>query len=89
MVETKKRSKMVQGLGKGSLSFQLPKFQIEIGFWKEASDLKYNVLKSSEDSFEILGFYNHETNIIRIRQESLHANDKQYSGMISDFVFHL
>lgn len=80
-------SKMVQSSDKGPLSFELPKFQIEIGFWKGASDLKYNVLKSSEDSFEILGFYNHDTNIVRIRHESLHKGNKEYSGMISNLLY--
>ncbi|KAJ1605528.1 APG7-like ubiquitin activating enzyme E1 [Cryptosporidium canis] len=71
---------MAVGQVKASLSFGLPTLQIEVGFWKRASDLKYNILKSSEDSFEILGFYNHEANIIRVRQESLDVNDGEYSG---------
>ncbi|OII72368.1 uncharacterized protein cubi_01248 [Cryptosporidium ubiquitum] len=71
---------MIQDSERGSLKFELPKLQIEVGFWKAASNFKYNVLKSNEDSFEILGFYNQETNIIRIRQESLNANNKDYSA---------
>ncbi|KAH8583012.1 uncharacterized protein ELE39_003540 [Cryptosporidium sp. chipmunk genotype I] len=74
---------MIQSLQEGLLNFELPKLQIEVGFWKAASNLKYNVIKSSEDSFEILGFYNQETNVIRIRQESLNSNNKEYSGTVS------
>lgn len=77
---------MIQNTKKGLLNFELPKFQVEVGFWKAASNHKYNVLKSSESSFEILGFYNQATNIIRIRQESLNANNKEYSGTIFKYL---
>ncbi|POM84037.1 ThiF family protein [Cryptosporidium meleagridis] len=70
---------MAENSQEGSLNFELPKFQVEIGFWKAASALKYDVIKSSEDSFDILGFYNQETNIIRIRQESLNSKNAEFS----------
>lgn len=75
---------MTKNLQEGSLNFELPKFQIEVGFWKAASTLKYDVIKSSEDSFDILGFYNQGTNIIRIRQESLNSKNKEYLGKVSN-----
>ncbi|KAF7457551.1 Ubiquitin-like modifier-activating enzyme atg7 [Cryptosporidium felis] len=62
------------------LGFELPKFQVEVGFWKHANNLKYNVLRSNERSQEIIGFYNHETNIFRIREDSLKVNNTEFSA---------
>ena len=61
-----------------------PKVQLELGFWKASSDLKYNQLKLGNSEIDIFGFYNPKCNNIRIREESLKiSNNLDKSGRLT------
>ncbi|KAH7649331.1 hypothetical protein FG379_002455 [Cryptosporidium bovis] len=65
---------------------ELPKVQIELGFWKTSSNLKYNELKLQNEYIDIFGFYNSQYNIVRIREESIKSNNKLHESEYNNLI---